>query len=88
MFLMLNKINNFVMAFTYPNQYLLTLKIKDKKYSERNCILHNFIKRENKNYKGIFVDRGSGSVFFPDPDPGDPKRPGPTRSGSRSATLI
>ena len=29
--------------------------------------------RENLNYKGIFVDKGSGSGFFP--DPGDPKRP-------------
>ena len=33
------------------------------------------------------MDKGSGSDIFPDPDPGDPKRPYPTRSGSGSATL-
>ena len=32
------------------------------------------------------MDTGSGFVFFPDPDPGDPKRPAPTGSGS--ATLV
>ena len=25
--------------------------------------------------QGSFVDKGSGSGIFPDPDPGDPKRP-------------
>ena len=34
------------------------------------------------------MDKGSGSVFFPVPDPGDPKRPHPTASGSGSATLL
>ena len=33
---------------------------------------------------GLFVDKGSGSGIFP--DPGDPKRPDPTGSGS--ATLM
>ena len=33
---------------------------------------------------GLFVVKGSGSGIFPDPDPGDPKRPDPTGS----ATLI
>ena len=32
------------------------------------------------------MDKGSGSGIFPDPDPGDQKRPDPTGSGS--ATLI
>ena len=32
------------------------------------------------------MDKGSGSGIFPDPDPGDPKRPDPTGSGS--ATLV
>ena len=31
-------------------------------------------------------DKRSGSCIFPDPDPGDPKRPDPTGSGS--ATLV
>ena len=35
---------------------------------------------------GLFVDKGSGSGIFPDPEPGDPKRPDPTGSGS--ATLV
>ena len=34
------------------------------------------------------MDKGSGSGIFPDPDPGDQKRPDPTGSGSRSATLL
>ena len=34
------------------------------------------------------MDKGSGSGIFPDPDPGDPKRPDPTEFGSGSATLI
>ena len=32
------------------------------------------------------MDKGSGSGIFPDPDPGDPKKPDPTGSGS--ATLV
>ena len=32
------------------------------------------------------MDKGSGSGIFPGPDPGDPKRPDPTGSGSE-ATL-
>ena len=35
---------------------------------------------------GLFVDKESGSGIFPDPDPGDQKRPDPTGSGS--ATLF
>ena len=54
----------------------------------QNCILDNFLQRENLNYKGLFVDKGSGSSIFPDPDPGDPKRPDPTTSISGSATLV
>ena len=34
----------------------------------------------------FFVDTGSGSGIFPDPDPGDPKRPDSTGCGS--ATLV
>ena len=30
------------------------------------------------NYRGLFVDKGSVSGIFPDPDPGGPKRPDPT----------
>ena len=53
----------------------MTLKIEDKQSFGRNCILDNFIWRENLTYMGLFVDKGSGSGIFP--DPGDPKRPGP-----------
>ena len=55
----------------------MTLKIKDNKLFGRKCILDNFISREILNYKGLFVYKGSGSGIFPDPDPGDPKRPDP-----------
>ena len=54
----------------------MTLKIKDKKIFGRNCILDNDILRENLNYRGLFVDKGSGSGIFPDPGPGDPKKTG------------
>ena len=55
----------------------MTLNIKDKKIFGLNCILDNFITR--KFELGSFVDKGSGSVIFPnpDPDPGDLKRPDP-----------
>ena len=41
-------------------------------------------------YKGLFVEKGSGSRSGIFPDPGDPKRPDPTGSGtgSGSATLV
>ena len=64
----------------------MTHKIKDKKLFGRNCNLDNFIWRENLNYSGLFVDKGFGSGIFP--DPGDPKRPDPSGSGSGSATLL
>ena len=50
-------------------------KSKIKKLFERNCtILYN-----EKNLNScLFVDKASGSGIFPDPDPGDPKRPDPT----------
>ena len=51
----------------------MTLKIKNKKLFWRNCYLDNFIKRDNQNYKGLYVDKGSGSGKIP----GDPKRPDP-----------
>ena len=38
------------------------------------------------NYRGSFC--GSGSGILPDPDPGDPKIPDTTGSGSGSATLV
>ena len=48
-----------------------------------------FYIRNNFEFKGsFFLDKGSyRSGIFPDPDPGDPKRPDPTKSGSGSATL-
>ena len=70
--------------FLTKSKHLMTLKIKDKKLFGRNRIFDNFIWRENLNYRGLFVDTGSGSDIFP--DPGDPKRPDPTGSGS--ATLV
>ena len=49
-------------------------------------MLDNDIYREKLNYRGLFVDKGSGSGIFPDPDPGDPIRPDPTGPGS--ATMV
>ena len=47
-------------------------------------VFQTILKRENLNYGGLSVDKGSGSGIFPDPNPGDPKRPDPTGS----ATLV
>ena len=58
----------------------MTLKFKDKKLFRRNCILDNF-KTRKFNLYGVFL-----WIKDPDPDPGDPKRPDPTGSGS--ATLV
>ena len=52
----------------------MTLKSKIKNYFEET-VLNNFIQWENYNYKVLFVNKGSGSSIFPDPD--DPKRPDP-----------
>ena len=54
----------------------MTFKIKFKKLFGRNCILDNFISRENLNYRGL------------DPDLGDPNRPDPTGSGSATLVII
>ena len=50
---------------------------KDKKVFGRNCILYSFITRKFEQH-GVFL-------WIKDPNPGDPKRPDPTGSGS--ATL-
>ena len=61
MVLMFNKIKKNVWHFLTKSNHLMTLKIKDTKLFGRNCILDNDIKRENLNYKCLFVDKGSGS---------------------------
>ena len=66
MFLMFFEINKFLLHFYTKSKHFLTLKIKDYKLFWRNCILDNFIQRENKNYRGLFVDKGSRSGR-PDP---------------------
>ena len=58
----------------------MTLKIKDKKLFRKFYLTRKF------ELQVFFVNKGSGSGIFPDPDPGDPKRPDPTGSGS--ATLL
>ena len=58
----------------------MTLKIKDKKLFGRNCILDSFITRKFE-FHGVFL------CIFPDPDPGDPKSPDPTGSGSATLAL-
>ena len=57
----------------------MTLKIKDKNYLNETVFKKLYLTRK-KNYRGLFVDKES------DPDPGYPKRPDPTGSGS--ATLV
>ena len=60
---------------------------------QNNCIqiieqiMAVFIKRQLELQPGLFVDKGSGSGIFPDPDPGDPKRPDPTRNTGRFHTI-
>ena len=34
------------------------------------------------------MDEGSGSGIFPDPDPGDPKRPDPTRIRNNEVKIV
>ena len=38
-----------------------TQKSEIKQLFGRNCILDNFILRENLNYRGLFMDKESGS---------------------------
>ena len=57
----------------------MTIKIKDKKIIYTKLYfrqLKKIEKLENLNYRGLFVNKGSGSGIFPDqyPDLGDPKR--------------
>ena len=64
----------------------MTLYIKDKNYFDETVfqkILYN--EKVSQNDKGLFVDKGSGSGIFPDPnpDPGDPKRPDPQNCSLR-----
>ena len=49
------------MAFSYQIYTSYgTKKSQIKQLFGRNSILNNFIKRENLNYRGLFVDKGSG----------------------------
>ena len=61
MFMMYSKINNFYDIFLPNLKILWHFKIKDKKLYGQNCILDNFIQRENLNYRGLFVEKGSES---------------------------
>ena len=63
----------------------MTLKIKDKFYFDET-VFQTILYNKKFEFQGFFVNKGSGSGIFPDPDPGDPKRPDPTGSGS--ATLL
>ena len=53
----------------------MTLRIKD------NTVFRQFVLTRKFELQGYFVDKGSGSGIFPDPDPSDPKKTG-------SATLL
>ena len=55
----------------------MKIKIKVKKNILTKLYFRQFYITRNSNYRGLFVDKGSGSGIFPDPDPGDPKRPDP-----------
>ena len=59
----------------------MTLKIKDKTIIWTKFYFKQFYKTRKFELQGSFVDKGSGSGIFPNPDsdPGDPKRPDPTR---------
>ena len=52
MFLMFGEINIFLWHFLTKSKHRMRLKIKDKKLFCQNCILYNFIKRENYNLFG------------------------------------
>ena len=54
----------------------MTLKIKDKNYFEKLYFRQFYITRKLE-LQVFFVDRGSGSSFFLDQNPGDPIRPDP-----------
>ena len=66
----------------------MTLKIKGKNIIWTKLYFRQFMSRENLNYRSLFVYKGTGSGIFPDPDPGDPKRPDPTGSGSATLPFI
>ena len=83
MFLMFSKINNLLLDLYTKSKHLILLKIKDKHYFDETTLLYN---EKIRITWVFFVDKGSGCGIFPDPDPGDPKRPNPTGSGS--ATLL
>ena len=66
----------------------MTLKIKDKIFVCRNCILDNIVYLENR-FTGVCLWTeypAYPDLFLQDPDPGDPKRLDPT--GSISVTLV
>ena len=64
----------------------MTHKIKDKKIIWTQLYFRQFYLTRKFELHGSFVDKGSGSGIFPDPDPGDPIRPDSTGPGS--ATMI
>ena len=67
----------------------MTLKIKREKNYLTKLYFRQFYTITDGKIRitaRSFVDKGSGSGIFPNPDPGDPKRPDPTASGS--ATLV
>ena len=78
MFLMFSKIIILLCLFLTISE----LQIKDKKLFGRNFFLEHFIWRENLNFRFFLWKKDPD----PDSDPGDPKRPDPTGSGS--ATLV
>ena len=55
----------------------MTLKIKDKNYFDETVFQTTLYNEKIRISGGLFVNKGSGAVIFPDPHPGDPKRPDP-----------
>ena len=55
----------------------MTLKIKDKKIILTKLYFRQFYITRKLELQGFFVNKGSGSGIFPDPDLGDLKRPDP-----------
>ena len=67
---------------------IMPLKIKDKKIIWTKLYFRQFYNEKIRIIWVLFMDKGSGSGIFPDPDQCGLKRPDSTGSGSGSATLV
>ena len=66
---MFRKINNLLWYFYAKSKHLMTFKIKDNKIILTKLYLRQFYIMRKLELQESYVDKGSGSGIFPDPDP-------------------